>query len=142
MEADTSVAQWLAEGEQLSLERLQGLPGGRGRTNVGPARGAWVAQWVERPTSAQVMMSRSVGSSPASGSVLTARTLEPALDSVSLPLSASPLLVLCLSVSLSLSLKNKETLNNNNNKKPLLMLSLTPRDSAVLGLGCSLGRWV
>ena len=28
-------------------------------------RGAWVAQSVERPTSAQVMISQSVGSSPA-----------------------------------------------------------------------------
>ena len=36
-------------------------------------RGAWVAQPVERPTSAQVMISRFVSSSPTSGSVLTAR---------------------------------------------------------------------
>ena len=35
-------------------------------------RGAWVAQSVERPTSAQVMISQFVGSSPASGSVLMA----------------------------------------------------------------------
>ena len=35
------------------------------------------------PTSAQVMISRSVGSSPIPGSVLTARSLETALDSVS-----------------------------------------------------------
>ena len=46
-------------------------------------RGAWVAQSVERPTAAQVTISRFVGSSPASGSVLTARSLEPASDSVS-----------------------------------------------------------
>ena len=46
-------------------------------------RGAWVAQSVERPTSAQVMISRSVGSSPASGSVLTAQSLGPVPDSVS-----------------------------------------------------------
>ena len=45
--------------------------------------GAWVAQSVERPTAAQVMISRSVSSSPASGSVLTAQSLEPASDSVS-----------------------------------------------------------
>ena len=44
-------------------------------------RGAWVAQSVERPTSAQVMISRSVSSSPASGSVLTAQSLEPVSDS-------------------------------------------------------------
>ena len=53
------------------------------------------------------MISRFVGSSPASSSVLTARSLEPALDSVSLALSAPPLLVL----GLSLCLKIKQTLN-------------------------------
>ena len=58
--------------------------------------GAWVAQSVEHPTSAQVTISRSVGSSPASGSVLTARSLEPASDSVSPSLSAPPLLVFSL----------------------------------------------
>ena len=41
------------------------------------ARGTWVAQSVERPTSTQLMISRSVGSSPAPGSVLTARSPEP-----------------------------------------------------------------
>ena len=59
-------------------------------------RGAWVAQLVKRPTSAQVMISRSVSSSPAAGSVLTAQSLEPALDSVSPLLSAPLSLVLCL----------------------------------------------
>ena len=54
-------------------------------------------------TSAQVMISQFVGSSSTSGSVLTAQSLEPALDSVSPSLSAPPSLVL----SLSLSLKNK-----------------------------------
>ena len=43
---------------------------------------------VKRPTSAQVVISRSVSSSPASGSVLTARSLEAASDSVSPSLSA------------------------------------------------------
>ena len=65
------------------------------------SRGTWVAQSVERLTSAQVMISRFVSSSPASGSVLTAQGLEPALDSVSPSLSAPLLLIL------SLSLKNK-----------------------------------
>ena len=60
--------------------------------------GAWVAQLVKRPTSAQVMISRSVSSSPMSGFVLMAQSLEPALDSVSLSLSALPLLVLGLSI--------------------------------------------
>ena len=66
--------------------------------------GAWVAQSVEHLTPAQVMISRSVGSSPVSGSVLTAQGLEPALDSVSPSLSAPPRLMLCLSQPL----KNKE----------------------------------
>ena len=46
-------------------------------------RGAWVAQSVKRLTSAQVMISWSVSLSPASGSVLTAQSLEPVSDSVS-----------------------------------------------------------
>uniref|UniRef100_A0A673SX22 Large ribosomal subunit protein uL15/eL18 domain-containing protein n=1 Tax=Suricata suricatta TaxID=37032 RepID=A0A673SX22_SURSU len=65
-------------------------------------RGAWVAQSCKRPTSARVMISRFLGSSPASGSVLTAKSLEPVSDSVSPSLSAPPLLTLCLSLSLSL----------------------------------------
>ena len=58
-------------------------------------RGAWVAQSVKRPTLAQVMISWFVSSSPRSGSVLTAQSLEPASDSVSPPPSAPPLLALC-----------------------------------------------
>ena len=60
---------------------------------------------VECPTSAQVMISGSMSSSPASGSVLTARRLE-LLRILCLPLSLS----LSLSApphSRSLSLKNK-----------------------------------
>ena len=56
-----------------------------------------MAQSVAPPTSAQVMISRFVGSSPVSGSVLTARSLEPASDSVSPSLSAPPLLMLFVS---------------------------------------------
>ena len=56
---------------------------------------------MKRPTSAQVMISHSVGSSPASDSVPAARSLEPVSDSVSPSLSAAALLALCLSVSLS-----------------------------------------
>ena len=59
-----------------------------------------MAQSVERPTSAQVMVSRSVGSSPVMGSVLTVQSLEPASDSVSPSISAPPPLMLCLSLSL------------------------------------------
>ena len=56
----------------------------------------WVTQSVKRPTLAQVMISWFVGLSPASGSVLTVHSLEPASDSVSPCLSAPPLLTLCL----------------------------------------------
>ena len=52
-------------------------------------------------TSARVMISRSVSSSPASGSVLMARSLEPASDPVSPALSAPPPLTLSLSLSFS-----------------------------------------
>ena len=45
-----------------------------------------------------------MGSSPVSGSVLTAQSLEPAPDSVSPSLSAPPLLTVSLSLSLYLSL--------------------------------------
>ena len=67
-------------------------------------RGTWGALSVKCLNSAQVMISRSVSLSPASGCVLTARSLEPASDSVPPSLSAPPPLV--LSLSLSLSLKN------------------------------------
>ena len=63
-----------------------------------------MAQSVGRPPSAQVMISRLMGSSPTSGSALTAQSLEPASDSVSrlsLPLPCSH------SVSLYLSKINK-----------------------------------
>ena len=60
-----------------------------------------MAQSVELPASAHIMISRFVGLIPASGSVLTARSLEPVSDSVSPSLSAPPLLVLCLCLSLS-----------------------------------------
>ena len=63
-----------------------------------------MAQSVKRPTLAQVMISQFMSSSPASGPVLTAQSLEPASDSAP-SLSATP--PLSLSLFLSLSLKNK-----------------------------------
>ena len=60
-------------------------------------RGAWVAQLVKHLTSAQVMISQLVSSSPESGSLLSAQSLlEIHCPPLSLPLPA-----------LSLSLKNK-----------------------------------
>ena len=67
-----------------------------------------MARSVEPPTSAQAMISRFVGSSPAWGSARTARSPEPASDSGSPSLSAPPLLVL----SLCLSKMNKRFKNN------------------------------
>ena len=59
-------------------------------------RDTWVAQSVEHPTLAQVMISQSVGSSPDSGSVLTAQSLQPASDSVSPSLYPSPTCLWCM----------------------------------------------
>ena len=53
-------------------------------------RGTLGAQSVKPLTLGQVMISRFVSLSPVSGSVLTARSLEPALDSVSPSVSAPP----------------------------------------------------
>ena len=64
-------------------------------------RGAWVARWVKRRTLAQVTISQFVGSSPALGSVRTARSLEPASDSMSPSLCPSPAHAMSLSLSLS-----------------------------------------
>ena len=61
-------------------------------------RGAWVAQSVGHLTSAQVMISQSVSLNLALGSMLTARSLEPASDSVSPCLPALSPLVLFLSL--------------------------------------------
>ena len=56
-----------------------------------------MAESVKRLTSSQVVISWFVGSSPASGSVLTAQSLEPASDSVSPSLCPSPALSRSLS---------------------------------------------
>ena len=57
---------------------------------------AWVGQLAKDPTSAKVMISWCVSSSPVSGFVLIAQSLGPAPDSVSPSLSAPPLLMLSL----------------------------------------------
>ena len=58
--------------------------------------GTRVAQLVKPLTSAQVMILWFMSSSPTLGSVLTAQSLDPALDSVSPSLPAPPLLMLRL----------------------------------------------
>ena len=68
-------------------------------SKINKSWGAWVAQSVKCLTLAQVTISQSVSSSPASGSGLTAQSLEPASDSVSPSLSVPPLLSLSLSLS-------------------------------------------
>ena len=85
-----------------------------------------MAQLVKHLTSAQVMISLLVGSSPVSGSVLTAQSLKPVLDSVSLSLCPSPTRIL------SLSLKNKRTF------KKINKVVSTQNDWKYLGVG--LGR--
>ena len=75
----------------------------------------WLIRLFERPTSAQVMISRFVGLSPVSGSVLRAPSLELASESVSLFYSTPPLLMLVLSLSLSkinITLKKFKTKKN------------------------------
>ena len=64
-----------------------------------------MAQSVEHLTLAQVMISRHVSSSPVSGSVLTAQSLDLASDSGSPSLSAPLLLVRMLTHALSLPRK-------------------------------------
>ena len=64
---------------------------------------------LKRPTLAQVMISQLVSSSPASGSVLTARSLEPASDSVSPSPSPFPAHALSLSQKqINIKKRNKE----------------------------------
>ena len=58
-----------------------------------------MAQLVGRLTLAQVMILWFLSWSPAWGSVLTAQSLEPALESVSPSLSAPSPLMICLSLS-------------------------------------------
>ena len=57
-----------------------------------------MAQSVGHPTSAEVRISQLVSWSPALGFVLSAQSLEAALDSVSPSLSVPASLVLCLSL--------------------------------------------
>ena len=63
------------------------------------AGGGGAHGWLSQLSVRLWLTSRFMGSSPPSGSELTARSLEPALDSVSPSFSAPHLLMLCLSLS-------------------------------------------
>ena len=67
-----------------------------------------MAQSVKHPALAQVMISQFTSSSPASDSVLTTQSLEPASDSVSPSLSPPPLLALYLYLSRINTLKKNK----------------------------------
>ena len=73
-------------------------------------RGAWVAQSVKRPTSAQAVILQFVSLSPVSSPVLTAQSLEAASDSVSVSLPHPSLLYVSLS---NIKHKKKNFLNVN-----------------------------
>ena len=81
-ERNRSQADYLMEHLLGEVEEVN-PPGGETLERKRHTWGAWVAQSVKWPTSAQVMISWSVSSSPMSGSVLTAQSLEPVSDSVS-----------------------------------------------------------
>ena len=90
-----------------------------------------MAEPVGRPTLAQVMISWFVSSSPASGSALTAQSLEPASDSVSPSLSVSlPLTPVCVSFTLKIKILKKNFLKSSN----LLVTVLQAGNPRVEGL--------
>ena len=78
---------------------VEGKPASRRKAD----RGTWVAQSFKHLTLAQVMTSWLMSSIPMSGSVLTAQSLEPALDSVSPSLDLPFLCSSFLSLSLFFS---------------------------------------
>ena len=88
------------------------------------SRGAWVAQSVKH--SAHVMISWLMHSSPESGSVPTARSLEPASDAVSVSLSAPPPLMRVLSLSLPLSLSLSNINKIKQKEQPFLVRKQNP----------------
>ena len=91
LDLNTAVLQEILGGARIQLSKAM--------LKLVLPRAAWVAQLVKCLTSAQVTISQFMGLSPMSGSVLTARSWEPAADSASPSISAPPPLVLCLSLS-------------------------------------------
>ena len=84
--------------EEMSQFRRSFSQGRKG-LKINNDRGTWVAQSVKHLTSAHDTISQFVGSSPASGSVLTAQSLGSVSDSGSPSLPAPPPLMLCLCLS-------------------------------------------
>ena len=95
--------------------------------NFSNIRGAWMSQSVRHLTSSPVMISWFMGSSLASGSELTAWSLEPASDSVSPSLSDPPLFTLFLSTWINVKnfffqkLEHTGSYNQNKKKKKSLI---------------------
>ena len=98
-----------------------------------------MAQPIEHPTSARVMVSWSVGSCPALGSVLTAQSVEPASDSVSPSLSAPLPLVLRLSLSLSKINKHKKKKKKSKDREMLSYARELWGQQPGINLVCNLG---
>ena len=99
----SGLAQELPACSHLSSHCLAREPGFRFTVVTWTPIKIAATQSLKRPPSAQAMISRFMSSSPASGSVLTAQGLDPALDSLSPSLSVPPLLAFFLSLTLSLS---------------------------------------
>ena len=110
-----------------------------------------MARLIKHPASTQVMILWLMSSSPASGSVLTARSLEPASDSVSPSLSAPPPFTLCLSLKNKYTLKKfffrRQILTGHVGLSPKVLLSNKDgglrevRTLACCGLGSKCSEW-
>ena len=94
---------------KLAVVKAHTNPGTEVTKKSSVGGGAWVTPSVKRLTSAQVMISWFMDSSPAWGSVLAAQSLEPASESVSPSVCPSPACALSLSLRLSVSLSLKNT---------------------------------
>ena len=100
---DTDTRKTTVSCSQLTSCGTKGM--WRENDQVEATRGTQGVRSVKRATSAQVgilaqlSIARFMGSSPMSGSVLTAKNPEPTSDSVSPSLSAPPPLTLCLCLS-------------------------------------------
>ena len=96
-----------------------------------------MAQSVKHPTSVQVLISWFLSSSPKSGSVLTAQSLETASDSVFPSFSAPSLLAFSLSLLLSqkINIKKKILVLDIINSREVLIL-ISPEATTIQGASC------